>query len=103
MLDRKVIYDIDAKDGLMCGRRNKNSTHKLQLGGTGIEVDHACFSNEPDGSVKLKAVNEKAMQHIRINGHLIKIINGQVLNHNDRICIGPSAMFLFKNKKLEAN
>jgi kinesin family member 13 len=76
MLDRKVFYDIDEKEPLMCGRRNKNSTHKLQLGGTGIEPDHAMFSVEPDGSVRCKAITEKAMKHIRINGELIKIING---------------------------
>jgi hypothetical protein len=40
MLDRKVIYDIKATEALTCGRRNKSSGHKLQLGGTGITPDH---------------------------------------------------------------
>lgn len=29
MLDRKVIYDIKEGEPLTCGRRNKNSKHKL--------------------------------------------------------------------------
>jgi len=43
MLDRKVIYDIKADEALTCGRRNKASNHKLQLGGTGITPDHCEF------------------------------------------------------------
>jgi hypothetical protein len=76
MLDRKVVYDINKDEPLTCGRRNKSSTHKLQLGGTGIQPDHATFITEPDGTVKLKALNEKAMEHIRINGHKVQKING---------------------------
>lgn len=33
MLDRKVVYAIDGEQPLTCGRRQKTSTHKLQLGG----------------------------------------------------------------------
>lgn len=61
MLDRKVFYDIDVNEPLVCGRRNKFSSHKLQLGGTGIEPDHCQFSVEPDGTVRCKALTEKAM------------------------------------------
>jgi len=39
MLDRKVIYDIKEGEALTCGRRNKKSNHRLQLGGVGIEPD----------------------------------------------------------------
>lgn len=28
-LDRKVLYDIKPSEPLVCGRRNKNSNHKL--------------------------------------------------------------------------
>ena len=40
---------------------------------------------------------------MRINGALNTNIKGIILNHNDRICIGPAAFFLFKNKRLEAD
>lgn len=101
MLDRRVIYDIGKDEPLICGRRNKNSSNKLQLGGTGIEPDHCVFGYEEDGTVRLKACNEKSMKHIRVNGELLKIINGQILRPNDRIQIGPSAIFLFKNMQRE--
>jgi hypothetical protein len=47
MLDRKVQYDIKPDEELYCGRRNKNSTHKLQLGGIGILPDHCKFKLGP--------------------------------------------------------
>jgi hypothetical protein len=56
LLDRKVVYDIKA-EGLTCGRRNKASKHKLQLGGSGIEVDHACFETQADGRIRVKPLN----------------------------------------------
>ena len=42
-LDRKVVYDINEGEPLSCGRRAKTSNHRLQLGGTGIEPEHATF------------------------------------------------------------
>jgi hypothetical protein len=96
-LDRKVIYDIKADEPLTCGRRNKSSSHKLQLGGAGIEANHCSFTTQADGSVKVVPDGDKAMHNIRINGKLVPIL-GRILKPNDRICIGPSAIFLFKNK-----
>lgn len=101
MLDRKVIYDIKG-DGLSCGRRNKASKHKLQLGGTGIEPDHANFLTLPDGHVKLQPLSEKAVPNIKVNGFKLQDMQGRILKPNDRICIGPSAYFLFKNTQKEA-
>ena len=43
------------------------------------------------------------MEHVKINGIAITSMEGVILRPNDRICLGPSAMFLFKNKKNEAN
>lgn len=43
LLDRKVVYDIKADEALTCGRRQKGSQHKLQLGGTGIQQNHCRF------------------------------------------------------------
>lgn len=48
MLDRKVQYDVKPGEPLYCGRRNKNSTFKLQLGGTGILPEHCKFTLGPD-------------------------------------------------------
>jgi hypothetical protein len=42
-LDRKVTYDIKDDEPLTAGRRNKQSKHKLQLGGTGIFPEHCTF------------------------------------------------------------
>ena len=99
-LDRKVIYDIKPDEPLKCGRRNKDSQHKLQLGGAGIEPDHCHFETQPDGSVKVSPISDKAMNNVRVNGKVIPIL-GLILKPNDRICIGPSAIFLFKNKQKE--
>lgn len=41
------------------------------------------------------------MKQISINGQPISNIEGVILMPNDRICIGPSAIFLFKNKAKE--
>jgi len=100
MLDRKVVYDIKHDEPLTCGRRGKQSTHKLQLGGTGIMPNHAIFENTPEGT-RLKPMAEDAIQHIRINGKPLDSMEGVILKPNDRICIGPSAIFLFKNKQKE--
>ena len=60
MLDRKVVYDIKTDEPLTCGRRGKTSSHKLQLGGTGIMPDHCIFENTEEG-VKLKPLAEAAI------------------------------------------
>lgn len=100
LLDRKVVYDIKEGEPLTCGRRSKGSNHKLQLGGTGVQPDHAQFETTPEG-IRLKPLNEKAMEHIKVNGKPFTSMDGVVLKPNDRICIGPSAVFLFKNKAKE--
>lgn len=100
MLDRKVVYDISADAALTCGRRAKGSSHKLQLGGTGIEPEHCAFEQEGD-HVRIKPLSEKAMGNIRVNGKPIESMEGLILKPNDRICLGPSAVFLFKNKQHE--
>lgn len=41
------------------------------------------------------------MEHCKINGIPISTIDGVVLKPNDRICLGPSAIFIFKNKANE--
>ena len=104
MLDRKVFYDISAESALTCGRRNKAATHRLQLGGTGITKDH-CKIEMINGKwpCMLIPLDEKALPHIRVNGKLLAGMEGIQLKPNDRLCIGPSAMFLYKNKQNEAN
>jgi hypothetical protein len=61
------------------------------------------FQTESDGSIRLKPLDPKAMEHVKINGIAITSMEGVILRPNDRICLGPSAIFLFKNKKNEAN
>ena len=46
----------------------------------------------------LKPLIEKAMKNIKINGLALSDLNGVLLKANDRICIGPSAIFLFINR-----
>jgi len=43
------------------------------------------------------------MEHCKINGVALTNMDGVVLKPNDRICLGPSAIFLFKNKQNESN
>lgn len=43
------------------------------------------------------------MEHCKINGIALSNMDGHILDPNDRVCLGPSAIFLFKNKKNEAN
>lgn len=104
MLDRKVFYDITNESPLTCGRRGKNVAHRLQLGGTGIVTNH-CKIEMINGTwpCNICALDEKALPHIRVNGKLLPSMEGITLKPNDRICIGPSAMFLYKNKLNEAN
>lgn len=101
MLDRKVVYDIKADVPLTCGRRNKATNHKLQLGGTGITPDHCQFVTQEDGTVRFKPLDAKAMEHCKVNGVSLTSMEGVILKPNDRICLGPSAIFLFKNKAKE--
>ena len=49
----------------------------------------------------LTPLDEKAMAQIKINGYKFESMEGKILSPNDRICIGPSAIFLFKNKQKE--
>lgn len=99
LLDRKVVYEIDEGGSpLTCGRRNKKSEHKLQLSGSGMQPDHCKFIHTDEGTV-LTPLSEKAISQIRINGKPMTSMDGVTLVPNDRICIGPSAIFLYKNKK----
>jgi len=67
-LDRKVVYEIKADMPLTCGRRAKDATHKMKLGGVGIEVNHCSFEKTPDGHILLKPLSEKALPNIKVNG-----------------------------------
>ena len=100
-LDRKVTYNITADEPLVAGRRNKQADHKLQLGGTGIQPLHCKFDTDADGQVTLVPLDPKAMEHCKINGIPITTMSGTILKPNDRICLGPSAIFIFKNKANE--
>lgn len=101
-LDRKVVYDIKAGEQLTCGRRGKASTHKLQLGGMGIEKDHCYFERQTDGSVWIYPNSSKSGLQVRVNGISLALGDGKQLRPNDRICIGPSAFFIFKNRDKES-
>lgn len=99
MLDRKVQYDIKAGEPLFCGRRNKNSTFKLQLGGTGIQPEHCKFILGPSQVfVLVQPLDVKAVTQIRVNGVVMTSMDEIKLRPNDRIAIGPSALFIYKNK-----
>ena len=41
------------------------------------------------------------MTNIRVNGVPLDSLDGVIMKPNDRICIGPSAIFVFKNKQKE--
>jgi hypothetical protein len=46
---------------------------------------------------------EKAMKNIKINGYKFESMEGKLLKPNDRVCIGPSAIFLYKHKQKETD
>lgn len=100
MLDRKVTYDITA-EGISVGRRKKGATHEIRLSGTGIADNHAKLVMLEDGNCTIQALEEKAKEHTKINGKSVTVLDPVPLTPNDRICIGPSAIFLYKNKKCE--
>lgn len=97
-LDRKVQYMITAEEPLTVGRRGKNCQHKLKLGGGSIQPNHCKFTLGPQGKFTfLEPLDPKAMSEIRVNGKVLTSMEAFKLRPNDRICIGPSALFLFKN------
>jgi hypothetical protein len=100
MLDRKVLYDIPT-EGITCGRRKKGSEHKIQLSGTGIKDNHLKLIQTEDGNAQLIPLDESALSQITINGKKMSAMDPYTLKPNDRICIGPSAIFLFKNRNKE--
>lgn len=102
-LDRKVQYDIKPEEPLFCGRRNKASNFKLQLAGSGIQPEHCKFVLDPNQTfVFLTPLDPKAVSQIRVNGQVLQDMSGIKLRPNDRICIGPSSLFIYKNKKKDA-
>jgi len=69
----------------------------------GICKDHCKFVLGPEAKfVLLTPLDSKALEHIRVNGKKLKDMSEVQLKPNDRIAIGPSALFLFKNVAHEA-
>jgi hypothetical protein len=54
-----------------------------------------------DGNATIQALDEKAKEHTKINGKSVTSLEPVQLKPNDRVCIGPSAIFLYKNKMCE--
>jgi hypothetical protein len=52
--------------------------------------------------VYLTPLDPKAVSQIRVNGHVCTDMKEVKLRPNDRICIGPAALFIYKNKQKEA-
>ena len=48
--------------------------------------------------MRIKPLDAKAMEQIKVNGVALTSMDGVILTPNDRICLGPSAIFLFKNE-----
>lgn len=96
MLDRKVFYDISVEE-VTVGRRGKGVAHKIQLSGTGIKPNHCKLHLDENGDAIIQCLDEKATDQVKINGKDLKTMDPVKLKPNDRICIGPSAIYLFKN------
>lgn len=85
-----------------CGKRGKDCQHKIKLGGMGICKDHCKFELGPAQTfVLLTPLDKKAPDFIRVNGKKLTSMDQVKLRPNDRIQVGPSALFLFKNKEHE--
>lgn len=65
-----------------------------------MQIDHCSFLKVEDGCL-LKPLCEAAMKQIRVNGKPLDSMEGIVIQPNTRVCIGPSAIFLYKNKLRE--
>jgi hypothetical protein len=55
-----------------------------------------------NGNTLLIPLHENAIKHTKVNGKKLEGMKGVVLKPNDRICIGPSAIFLFKHRDKES-
>jgi len=51
----------------------------------------------------MQALHQNAVSQLRVNGKVLGSMNPVVLRANDRIAIGPSALFLYKCKAMEAS
>ena len=47
-------------------------------------------------------LDENGLKHTKVNGQKLDSMKGVKLRPNDRICIGPSALFLFKHRDKES-
>ena len=102
LLDRQVKYFITKGECLTCGRRNAKSNHKLQLSGLHIYKDHCKFELDAESKFLLvTALEEKANEHVRINGKCLKPNETTTIKPNDRVAIGPNVVFLFKHTEYE--
>lgn len=93
-MSRKVHYEILPDNEVTVGKRG--SEHEIQLGGAGIEQDMCKFTLLEDGKVTISPYSDKAALMVRVNGKVLLGTEAVTLRSNDRIALGPHAIFLFK-------
>jgi hypothetical protein len=64
--------------------------------------DHCKFEHVAEAIfVLLTPLDAKAIEYIRVNGEKLKDVQPVELHPNDRIALGPGALFVFKNVEHE--
>ena len=96
MLTGKIFHKIEEKNDLRVGRKQGDPVPEIVLAAIGIQDNHAVFTME-NGEVTLKALDDNALDFIRVNGELLSS-EGRKIVHLDRIVFGTASTFIFKDK-----
>lgn len=99
-LTNKLYYDL-SQGPVKVGTKKGDPKPEIVLGGVGIQPNHAVFSLEED-VFRLMSGCPEAHGSIFINGNELEQ-DGHELIHNDRIIIGNTSVFIFKNPPLVLN
>lgn len=104
MVNRHVMFDLSKNAAATVGRKNKKNPAEnplVILGHITICSKHAVFETTETGTT-LKAQCKEAVEYIFINGKPLKDQKPVTLKPNDRIILGISNAFLFKQTAKDA-
>ena len=91
-LSHKLRYQLSDLP-VYVGRKHGNPPPQIILSGIGISLNHAIFEKDGD-DILLKANDDKALEHIFINGKKISR-KGQIIQNKDRIIFGTNTIFIY--------
>lgn len=97
ILNRKIFLDLSKNTNAMVGRKKGGVRPLVELGGVGIQADHAIFKTSGN-STEVVPQSEEACKHIYINGDRLTSTSPVKLKPNDRVIFGTQSVFLYKCK-----